>query len=98
MTNLSDMNVKELKSYIENQEANFGASAIDINGLQEIAEQNSIVKVHSFELNFDKKAYDELKNDTTALNFVFDANGYVHGINLKYFSLCGIYTGKVVEH
>lgn len=83
------MSLEDLKSFIKESEGPFGGSRITMSEIAEIAKENELVKIHSFELNLNQSAYRECEQDEENLHFVFDYNGYLHGVNFDFFSRSG---------
>lgn len=83
------MSLEELKSFIKENEGPFGGSRITMSEIAEIAKENELVKIHSFELNLHQNEYHACEQDEENLHFVFDYSGYVHGVNIDFFSMSG---------
>ena len=83
------MSLEDLKSFIKENEGPFGVSRLTMREIAEIAKENELVKIHSFELNLHQNEYHACEQDEENLHFVFDYNGYLHGVNIDFFSRSG---------
>ena len=96
------MNLEELKSFIKENAGSFGGSRIEMGTIAELAKENELVKIHSFELNLNQEDYQACEEDEHFLHFTLDYSGYLHGVNINFFSMAGAFVDwsevEIISH